>query len=66
MVIPDNHVYLRGKDGQPGRRVIFTKEEKEAVLTEMHAGYFGVKHDCQNQPTLLLTGNCKGGGQLGK
>lgn len=25
-----------GKDGQPHRRLIFTKEEKEAMLTEMH------------------------------
>ncbi|XP_041746564.1 uncharacterized protein LOC121576978 isoform X2 [Coregonus clupeaformis] len=36
-------MYLRGKDGQPHGRVIFTKEEKKAVLTEMHAGHFGVK-----------------------
>ncbi|KAK6305096.1 hypothetical protein J4Q44_G00238760 [Coregonus suidteri] len=36
-------MYLLGKDGQPHRRLIFTKEEKEAVLTEMHAGHFGVK-----------------------
>ncbi|KAK6313034.1 hypothetical protein J4Q44_G00163810 [Coregonus suidteri] len=35
-------MYLRGKDGQPHRRVIFTKE-KEAMLTEMHASHFGVK-----------------------
>ncbi|KAK6322198.1 hypothetical protein J4Q44_G00069900 [Coregonus suidteri] len=33
-------MYLRGKDRQPHRRVIFTKE---AVLTEMHAGHFGMK-----------------------
>jgi hypothetical protein len=39
-----NDIYLRGKDGQPHRRVIFIKEEKEVVLTEMHAGHFGVKH----------------------
>lgn len=36
-------MYLRPKDGQPPRRVIMTDEEKEAVLTEVHAGHFGVK-----------------------
>ena len=36
-----NHIHLQGKDDQPRRRVIITKKEKEAVLTEMHAGHFG-------------------------
>jgi Fe-S cluster biogenesis protein NfuA len=38
------------------------------VLTEMHGGHFRVKRMIAkiNQPTLLLTGNCQGGGQLGK
>ena len=36
-------MYIRGKEGQPHRRVIFTEEEEDAVLTEMHAGHFGVK-----------------------
>ena len=36
-------MYLRGKDGQPPRRVIMSDEEREAVLTEVRAGHFGVK-----------------------
>jgi hypothetical protein len=48
-------MYLQGKDGEPHRRVIFTKEEKEAMLTEMHASHFRVKcMVAKNQPTLLL------------
>jgi hypothetical protein len=58
-------MYLRRKDGQPHRRVIFTKEEKEAVLTEMRAGHFGVKGMIA-KVNQSLTGNCQGVGQLGK
>ncbi|XP_042151457.1 Ig kappa-b4 chain C region isoform X3 [Oncorhynchus tshawytscha] len=53
-----NHLYLLGKDGQPHRRVIFTKEEMEALLTEMHAGHFGVNRmiaKINGQPLKSLT-----------
>ena len=36
-------MYLRPKDGEPPRRVILSDEERDAVLTEVHAGHFGVK-----------------------
>lgn len=41
--ILDGCMYLKPKDGQPPRRVIMTDEDKEAVLTEVHHGHFGVK-----------------------
>ena len=36
-------MYLGPKYGEPSRRVILSDEERDAVLTEVHAGHFGVK-----------------------
>lgn len=36
-------MYMRPENGQPPRRVILSHEEKEAVLTDVHAGHFGSK-----------------------
>ena len=36
-------MYLRPKDGEPPRRVILSDKERDAVLTEVHAGHFGGK-----------------------
>ncbi|CAL8264853.1 unnamed protein product [Gadus morhua 'NCC'] len=38
-----NCMYYLGENGLSMRRVILTEKEKDEVLTEVHAGHFGVK-----------------------
>ena len=38
-----NCLYYLGENGLSMRRVILTEKEKDEVLREVHAGYFGAK-----------------------
>ncbi|CAL8349647.1 unnamed protein product [Boreogadus saida] len=38
-----NCMYYLGENGDSMRRVILTEKEKVEVLTEVHAGHFGIK-----------------------
>lgn len=48
-------VFQPFRKSQPHRRVIFI-EEKEVVLTEMHAGHFGVKCMIAKKSTYTSSG----------